>query len=578
MGACLSTQKETPPPPEVADNQPRKSVQDPLTEAYIVKRLLGQGAGGDTWLCEDITDHEIVAIKFMKLPIPALLSQAIMREIKLQSELGEGHLNIVKPKELILTQTHLGLVMEYIAGGNLTEFVMSRFDTVHLRNGLCLDEDEARFFFRQLLSAVEYCHSHQVAHRDLKLDNTLISDDEPPRIKLCDFGFARGWENTSNMSTVIGTPDYMAPQLTTPKRMKGEVTYDATKADIWAMGVLLCVMLLGKFPFEGQRLSGTNLSDPMMQIWLTQTKANWRENPQLKSVVGALSPECMDLLDKTFDFHEESRITVQKLKEHPWYTKELSEKFRKALYIIEKEQAIIERKVKSGAYQSKQRDQAILNVLKLATSTKIAKTANGQMSTRIKMDTRISCVTRISLTEVRQHYNALDRRSMKLAMAGQPIPEEGASRRGLKAIFAIGNEGSFRGYKEGNSRRGNKSGYKEGGSNRGYKEGGSTRGQRALPASGPVSLPADGPRSFVATNVGPSSSGPVLTPLEQATARKLAESSPTTSETLQTAVRPVTPTPAILNAVPENLHLHQALYDNDTSDKPVTADEVNPQM
>lgn len=525
MGGCCSSE-QVPATDTAAVESPRtKAVQEVLVEAYVVKRLLGQGAGGDTWLCESIVDKEIVAIKFMKLPIPSLLSQAIMREIKLQSELGEGHINIVKPRELILTQTHLGLVMEYVAGGNLTEFVMSRFDTVHLRNGLCLDEDEARYFFRQLLSAVEYCHSHQVAHRDLKLDNTLLTDEDPPKIKLCDFGFARGWDNTSTMSTVIGTPDYMAPQLTSPKRIKGEVTYDATKADVWAMGVLLCVMLLGKFPFEGSKLSGTALSDPMMQIWITQTKSNWRENPQLKSVVRALSEECMDLLDKTFDFHEESRITISTIKEHPWFTKPLSERFERALGNLQKEQGVIDRKVKTGAYQSKQRDQAIQNVLKLATSSKLGKQNNPNISTRIRMDNKVACVTRISLTTIQTHYNALDRKSMKLAMTGQPIPEEGASFRGLKGLFK---EGSFRGYKEGSSTRG----YKEGNSKRGYKEGVSARGARG-PVSGPVGAgPVSGPVSASGQSTS-SAAGPVsapaggslhtaghrvMTPLEAATA------------------------------------------------------------
>ena len=73
--------------------------------------------------------------------------------------------------------------------------------------GLLVPEDEARYLFRQMASAVDYCHRHHVVHRDLKLDNTLLSTHKPPHIKLCDFGFARGWGESSHFTTVIGRSD-----------------------------------------------------------------------------------------------------------------------------------------------------------------------------------------------------------------------------------------------------------------------------------------------------------------------------------------------------------------------------------
>ena len=159
------------------------------------------------------------------------------------------------------------------------------------------------------------CDCRCVTDRDLKLDNTLLSKDNPPLIKLCDFGFARGWGEDSHFTTVIGTPvslpaccacqaqcapfslgvrdrhtggpdsapftlltvcvpnsylcaapytqDYMAPQITAAKMHQGKALYDGTKADVWAMGVLLCVMLIGKFPFEGESVSTMQCNDPM---------------------------------------------------------------------------------------------------------------------------------------------------------------------------------------------------------------------------------------------------------------------------------------------------------------------------
>jgi serine/threonine-protein kinase SRK2 len=94
------------------------------------------------------------------------------------------------------------------------------------------------------------------------MDNTLLDDGDPPRIKLCDFGFANWWNEEPNMQSIMGTPDYMAPQLLGAKATNHATVYDGTKADIWAAGVMLCVMLIGRFPFEGTDMAtATNIED-----------------------------------------------------------------------------------------------------------------------------------------------------------------------------------------------------------------------------------------------------------------------------------------------------------------------------
>ena len=95
-----------------------------------------------------------------------------------------NHPNIVRFIEVLLTPTDLAIVMEYASGGEL-------FDRV-LTNGR-MQEDEARYFFQQLISGVDYCHSKGVAHRDLKLENALIdnSHNNTPRLKICDFGYSK---------------------------------------------------------------------------------------------------------------------------------------------------------------------------------------------------------------------------------------------------------------------------------------------------------------------------------------------------------------------------------------------------
>lgn len=108
------------------------------------------------------------------------------------------------------------------------------------------------------------------------MDNTLLDDNDPPRIKLCDFGFARWWSGAPHMSTITGTPDYMSPQLLGPKARNQKALYDGTKADIWASGVLLCVMLIGRFPFEGTEMSNaTNLEDVSLHVSCRHALVAW---------------------------------------------------------------------------------------------------------------------------------------------------------------------------------------------------------------------------------------------------------------------------------------------------------------
>ncbi|XP_058776955.1 serine/threonine-protein kinase SRK2A-like [Vicia villosa] len=133
------------------------------------------------------------------------------------------HPNIIRFKEVVLTPTHLAIVMEYAAGGELFEQICSagRFS-----------EDEV--FFQQLISGVHYCHAMQICHRDLKLENTLLDGSPAPRLKICDFGYSKSSLLHSRPKSTVGTPAYIAPEL----------------ADVWSCGVTLYVMLVGAYPFD----------------------------------------------------------------------------------------------------------------------------------------------------------------------------------------------------------------------------------------------------------------------------------------------------------------------------------------
>ncbi|EFJ44395.1 hypothetical protein VOLCADRAFT_118773 [Volvox carteri f. nagariensis] len=396
-GSSKSTSKPTQPKPT------KPSVPDfGLSGTHEVIKLLGRGGEGETWLCRDKQAGTEVAIKLIKRPIPKPAIQVIKREIKIQADLGQGHLNIVSADEVILSKSHLGLIMEYVPGGNMVGYVTKKRETKSERAGLCLDEDEARYFFRQLISAVEYCHRNNVAHRDLKLDNTLLDNHDPAWLKLCDFGFAKHWQANSNMDTMrIGTPEYMGPEL-----ISSRTGYDGKKVDVWAAGVLLYVMLVGMFPFETQDDNFNNTAG-LYDIWLQQIKTSWREVPNNTSAASRLSPELKDLLDKMFHVKQESRASIDTIKAHPWFNKPLPAKFEESLKVqhlveeLEEEQLVIDEQVSKGAFHSAERDKALEALLDRAVVQALPTEE----------------VTRLSLSKIKRAYSILKAKGNGAAMA-----------------------------------------------------------------------------------------------------------------------------------------------------------------
>uniref|UniRef100_A0A7S0WUB7 Protein kinase domain-containing protein n=1 Tax=Chlamydomonas leiostraca TaxID=1034604 RepID=A0A7S0WUB7_9CHLO len=436
MGQCLSAEQAPPGQKAhtgarsaqyIADDGGDRAVVEGLSEAYRVIKLLGSGAEGNTWLVQDVKTSIEWAVKLIRLPLPSRFVQAIFREIKLQSELGEGHHNIITPEEVILTNHYLGLVMEYAPGGSLTHYITHKFKECR-GVGLLVPEDEARYLFKQIVAAVDYCHRHHVVHRDLKLDNTLLSGHNPPYIKLCDFGFARGWGEDSHFTTVIGTPDYMSPQITAAKA-QGKALYDGTKADVWAMGVLLCVVLIGKFPFEGDSVSTMGVNDPMKKVWVQQNKTTWSQNALLRDQLPYLSPEATDLLDRMFELDEKKRIDIKGIMAHPWYNTPMRPHFEDALTKLGMEQEAVEKKVAAGAYRSKQRDQAISNLIKLSASEEFRQKATEP----ITAETVFQIWTRVSLRTVQDSYPVFNKQSLRACMAAHRVSMTSTSQYGLHA-------------------------------------------------------------------------------------------------------------------------------------------------
>lgn len=129
-----------------------------VTIMLLFVQPLGVGGTGETYLCKRRDNGKEEAVKVIKRPIPLVLQNLITNEVILQASLGEGHVNIVNAHELMLTDTHLCLFMEYISGGTLTDYVSARCETADQRHGLYLDEDEARFLFQVRLAGHHLSH------------------------------------------------------------------------------------------------------------------------------------------------------------------------------------------------------------------------------------------------------------------------------------------------------------------------------------------------------------------------------------------------------------------------------------
>ncbi|ONM09679.1 SnRK2 serine threonine protein kinase8 [Zea mays] len=207
----------------------------------------------------DRRTSELVAVKYIERG--EKIDENVQREIINHRSLK--HPNIIRFKEVILTPTHLAIVMEYASGGELFERICKN---------VRFSEDEARYFFQQLISGVSYCHSMQVCHRDLKLENTLLDGSDAPRLKICDFGYSKSSVLHSQPKSTVGTPAYIAPEV------------------------------LLKKEYDGKRILNVQYAIP--------------DNVNI-------SPECRHLISRIFVGDPATRITIPEIRNHSWFLKNL---------------------------------------------------------------------------------------------------------------------------------------------------------------------------------------------------------------------------------------------------------------
>ncbi|XP_078675693.1 MAP/microtubule affinity-regulating kinase 3-like isoform X28 [Branchiostoma floridae x Branchiostoma belcheri] len=227
---------ETDPPESTRQLHRSRNEEHPHIGKYRLLKTIGKGNFAKVKLARHVPTGKEVAIKIIdKTQLNPSSLQKLFREVRIMKMLN--HPNIVKLFEVIETEKTLYLVMEYASGGEVFDYLVA-----HGR----MKEKEARAKFRQIVSAVQYCHQKRVVHRDLKAENLLLDSDM--NIKIADFGFSNEFTPGNKLDTFCGSPPYAAPELFQGKK------YDGPEVDVWSLGVILYTLVSGSLPFDGQNL------------------------------------------------------------------------------------------------------------------------------------------------------------------------------------------------------------------------------------------------------------------------------------------------------------------------------------
>nr|CAD2124072.1 unnamed protein product [Meloidogyne enterolobii] len=207
-----------------------------IKHRFEITAKLGSGTYGKVSLAFDHKTEREVAVKLIKKSAIENKQDLvrIRREIRIMSMLN--HPNLIQIYEVFENKDKIILVMEYASGGELYDYVS--------KNG-SLSEQEARRIFRQITSAVLYCHKNKVAHRDLKLENILL--DSNNNAKIADFGLSNYFgQRNKLLSTFCGSPLYASPEIINGTPYKGP------EVDCWSLGILLYTLVYGSMPFDGR--------------------------------------------------------------------------------------------------------------------------------------------------------------------------------------------------------------------------------------------------------------------------------------------------------------------------------------
>ena len=262
------------------------SVQYSL-ENYTFLKTIGEGTFGKVKLALHKLTQEKVAIKILeKKKINSKKDlERIEKEIKYMKILN--HPNIVKIYEIIEDENNFYIVMEYVPGGELFNYIVKNKR---------LTENEASFFYSQIIHIIQEIHKHKICHRDLKPENLLLTQNKT--IKIIDFGLSN--EYIDYLMTPCGSPCYASPEV-----IKG-MKYSGLGIDLWASGIILFSMLCGYLPFDDK-------NNDVLFKKILKCKI---EFPKNNNVI--ISENAKDLILKILQLEPAKRITLDEILVHPF--------------------------------------------------------------------------------------------------------------------------------------------------------------------------------------------------------------------------------------------------------------------
>eukprot|EP00127_Corallochytrium_limacisporum_P004698 Clim_evm52s172 gene=Clim_evmTU52s172 len=257
-----------------------------LGSQYIIEKTLGKGNFAVVKLATHRATGMKVALKFIqKSKLDKNSLAKIYREVDVMRKIV--HPNVIRLYQVMESDDELALVCEYASGGEIFDHLVA-----HGR----MKETEARKRFKEIISAVAFCHKSNIVHRDLKAENLLL--DANLSTKIADFGFSNYYTAGMALKTFCGSPPYAAPELFEGKE------YDGPSVDIWSLGVVLYVLVTGTMPFDAPTLG------------------------KLRNVIVSgrfkvpffMSTECESLIRRMLVVNPAKRISIKDIMKHKWLT------------------------------------------------------------------------------------------------------------------------------------------------------------------------------------------------------------------------------------------------------------------
>ena len=268
------------------------------TDRYRRGKLIGSGAFGSVYSAKNLIFNNMVAMKIIekKESNTEKEDQEVLNEINILKKLS--HPNIVKIYEFFDTQRYYYIITEFCKGGELFSYIRNQYT-----------ESQLSVLFYQVLSGLWYLHENKILHRDIKLENILISekekdlktDEEYFWIKIIDFGTSKIFKKKKKESLVVGSAYYIAPEVLSHNYNE--------KCDMWSVGIILYMTLVGRAPFDGA-------NDDEILHKIKNENYN-KDEPKLKNC----SLEVQDLVSKLLDKNVDERFNAKQAIEHPWFSK-----------------------------------------------------------------------------------------------------------------------------------------------------------------------------------------------------------------------------------------------------------------